>query len=125
MNEVHSEIKSWIDLAKCGARFHEHAARQMLSCIRLKRNLVVNGSLVYVLASCFGRNDWKGAFQFAIDWSDPYSLPTADISRFQPGEHYHVLDTKFDTWIEALNYLEKNGYRRGQSHTVYVPREGD
>ena len=124
-NPLLEEIRSWIGLAKWGGQFHGYAARNLLSCIRLKRNLVDNGALYYVLKSAMARQDWKGCLQFALDWSDPSSLPTADISRFQPGDHYHVLDTKFNTWIEALEYLEKNGYRRGSTHTVYVPREGD
>lgn len=125
MPNILEEVKSWISLAKCGVNFHGYAAREILNCIRLKRELSRNGTLCDILRSAMGRHDWKGVLQFALDWSDPYSLPTASITKFQPGDHYHVLDRKFDTWSEANAYLEKQGYRRGISHTVYVPREGD
>lgn len=119
------EVKSWIGLAMVDPRLHEYAAREILNCIQVRHELVSNGALFWIMVSCLRRCDKKGALQFAIDWSDPYSLPTADITKFQPGDHYHVLDCKFDTWSEAEAYLKKCGYRRGQLHTIYMPREGD
>lgn len=50
---------------------------------------------------------------------------TANISKFNPGEHYHVLDEKFPTYDEAMSHLKRKGYELGQFIEQWWPREGD
>lgn len=50
----------------------------------------------------------------------------ARITRFHPGEHYHILGKKFDTFGEAKEFATRSGHATGAPETVYVyDREGD
>lgn len=43
------------------------------------------------------------------------------VSKFNPGKHFHVLDTKFDTLEEAKAHLQKKGYMYGGLAEHYWP----
>jgi hypothetical protein len=48
------------------------------------------------------------------------------VHKFNPGQHFHVLDTKFDTLDEAIRHLEANGYQYGGLQEKYWPAtDGD
>ena len=49
-----------------------------------------------------------------------------NISKFTPGEHYHVRDRKFDTLGEAQAYIRRQGWEFGQFLEEFVyPTSGD
>ncbi len=41
-------------------------------------------------------------------------VQTANVTKFNPGEHYHVLNEKFDSLARAQAYLRGKGYEFGQ-----------
>lgn len=44
------------------------------------------------------------------------------VHKFVPGDHYHVLDTKFDTLAEAQQYLTDEGWIYNGLKEVHVYR---
>jgi hypothetical protein len=118
------EIKGLIALG-CTPGFAAYASRSILEKINLKRELQTNGALFYMLISTMRRHDRKAAFQFVIDWSNPNGLPMTRVTRFQPGQHYHVLGRKFDKFSEAVEFLEKSGYRFGGTDVTRIELAGE
>lgn len=52
--------------------------------------------------------------------------PFARITKFKPGQHYHVLGEKFDSLGEAEALAVQRGYDTGAPETVYVyDHDGD
>jgi hypothetical protein len=83
----------------------------------------------YIIESCLTRYDEKEAEILIRDWNVPQTpkqRPKEWIHKWQPGDHYHVLDMKFDTEREARDYLDKNGYDCLGVDVRYVyTRQGD
>jgi hypothetical protein len=80
----------------------------------------------WMTISALRRGDEKRAIQNLRDWKILRDRPKTDISKFVPGEHYHVLDKKFDSFGEACQYLEKCGYGFGRLKEVHIyAKEGD
>lgn len=82
---------------------------------------------VYVVESALRRDDTRTAEMHLRDWRDKSRWPTTTVSKFVPGDHYHVLDAKFDRLWEALAYADKRGYRvvLPVKETHVYARDGD
>lgn len=77
----------------------------------------------YILRSAMAREDFEACRIHINDWSQRRSRPSAMVSKFIPGEHYHVLGEKFDTLDEAQQYLRSRGYVYGGLTEKHVYRE--
>lgn len=106
-----------------GSAFRSYSARNILFEIRLKPELKWDVCF-YLLISAMARYDIEACRKFVYDWSGG-AQPTALISRFIPGSHWHVLDTKFSSFDAARRHLEKQGYRYAGTRTVHARKEGD
>ena len=55
--------------------------------------------------------------------TQPAQSPTniLKVSKFNPGKHFHVLDTKFDTMDAAIAHLKQKGYIYGGLEEHYWP----
>lgn len=115
---LHPETDSLIALGLNGRNFAEHAAAKLLSL-----NNCYGEVRRHLLVSCLRRHDKTRAKQFLVDWTKEDLKPKINVSKFIPGEHYHVLNTKFDTLDDAINYLNAKGYQyAGLTEThVYKP----
>src|SRR4051812_30340058 len=69
--------------------------------------------------SAFARQDWECVKKYLTWWGKRQSV---HVSRFTPGEHYHVLGVKFDTLAEAQQHLEREGYNYAGLREVHVYR---
>ena len=77
----------------------------------------------HILRAAMAREDFEACRMHVNDWSALKGRPSKTVSKFLPGDHYHVLDTKFDTLDEAINHLEARGYRYGGLQEKHVYRE--
>ena len=60
------------------------------------------------------------------NWGGERQKKFVDVHRYVPGEHYHCMDTKFDTLGEAKEHIQKNGGVFGKLHYKHVyAKEGD
>lgn len=60
------------------------------------------------------------------DWRGSPSWPHCTVSKFQPGEHFHVLGEKFATFELAAKYARGKGYIVDGLKIVHVyNRSGD
>jgi len=64
-----------------------------------------------LVESALARGDLSQAEMFVRDYKATERLPQVQISRFVPGDHFYVLDTKFATLEEAKQHARANGYR--------------
>ena len=77
-----------------------------------------------MVESALARGDEERALKHLQDM--PSSKPRCRVSKFIPGEHYHVLDRKFDTYTAALGYAEQRGYVVDGLYEQHVyTRDGD
>lgn len=77
-----------------------------------------------MVESALARRDKVAAIQYLIDW-DLVRAKHTRISKFEPGDHYYVLDTKFDTMEEAVEHARQHGFFSTSFHRVPIPRSGD
>lgn len=110
-----------VALGMLGSNFAEHATGKLLAA-----NSCYKEAHYYMLLSAFARKDAKAVRRFLRDWSGRSKQPRIAVSKFIPGDHYHVLDEKFDTLEAATAHLQKHGYVYGGLHEkhVYV-KDGD
>ncbi len=118
------EIREWAALG-CDCRFREYAASNIYWSLRLKPKLANNDVLPFMLMSAMARQDTARVVQYAIDWSQESELPHTPVSRFVPGDHYHVLGVKFNTIDEAFSHAQKHGYRPKWEGYTRVKTDGD
>ncbi len=93
-----------------GGNFAGYAASKLASSCEYYRNWECK---YWILRSCFSRGDIEKARIMVNDWSHKQpktGKPSANVSTFIPGDHYHVLGTKFDTLEQAISHLESKGY---------------
>ena len=125
--EVHVHITDEEDqliaLGCGGGQFPRHAAGKLL------RELGLWSEVRYwMLVSALSRQDAKCAKMYLIDWNtqDKDHRPSAVVSKFIPGEHYHVLGTKFNSLLEAKAHLNRKGYKFGGVEEKFLyTHEGD
>lgn len=60
---------------------------------------------------------------FVNDWSKRSNKPGCGVFKFNPGEHYHCLNEKFDTLDEAIANLKTKGYAYSGLTERHVYRE--
>jgi hypothetical protein len=80
-----------------------------------------------LVESALVRCDTISATQMLIDWQ-LLQAPHTRISKYVPGDHYYVLDTKFDSYAEAADHARRHGFFSTSLHTVNVDgyqRRGD
>lgn len=110
-----------VALGCLGADFADHAARKLLSA-----NDCYGECHYWMLRSAFARQDKEAVRKFLGDWKSRNRKPVAEVFKFVPGEHYHVLSRKFDTLDDAMNHLRDRGYRYGGLFEKHVyAKEGD
>jgi len=63
-----------------------------------------------MVESALARMDYETAEMYLRDWRAGGSKPTTRISKYVPGTHYYVLDTKFETLDSARSYARVHGY---------------
>ena len=115
---ITDDIPGLVALGCNGGAFAHHASSKLLSmrgCWSSVR--------YWMLISAFSRGDQRGVLRFLDDWVKQDRLPKAQVSKFVPGEHYHVLGVKFDTLDEAQRHLRSRGYQYGGLTEKYVYRE--
>lgn len=124
--KLDEERESLLYLGLNGVQFAEYAASKLASSCEYFRDWETK---YWCLRACFSRRDIETARVYVNDWShkQPKRVTRyANVSRFVPGNHYHVLGTKFDTMEEAQEYLESQGYTYGETILKHVyPNQGD
>ncbi len=103
MNE--QVIKELIAVGRLGGPFSSYAASQLL-----REASCYDGTRYWILISNFNRGDTKNIRQYLDDWRKQDHQPKKEIFKFTPGEHYHVMNTKFDSLDNAIDYLRQHGY---------------
>ncbi len=96
------ESESFIALSMNGQNFRGYAVSNLLriwGCYTPMRS--------QLLISCLTRQDKRAARIFLQDWRNEDRMPKIKITKFIPGEHFHVLNTKFDSLGEAQYYAYK------------------
>jgi len=109
------ESESLISLSRLGYDFRQYAVSNLLtihSCYSECR--------YWMLMSALARQDARAARIYLQDWKYQDKLPKAKISKFIPGEHYYVLNNKFNSLEEAKNYLHEQGYIYAGFEEVYT-----
>lgn len=104
----------FLALSQMGGAFLDYATQQLL-------RMYEAGSEVkyFMLRASLARGDTKQALVLLTDWSGR-GLPETDVSKFDPGDHYHTLGRKFDTLQDALHHLEERHYRYGGLRVVRI-----
>ena len=75
------------------------------------------------VASALLRGDEETAQELISEFG---GRPFARITKFKPGQHYHVLGEKFDSLGEAKALAAQRGYDSGAPETIFVyDRDGD
>ena len=64
-----------------------------------------------LVESALARNDVETAEMFVRDYQAKERMPMTQVSKFVPGSHFYVFDTKFDTLEEAQRHAKSRGYR--------------
>lgn len=80
-----------------------------------------------LIESMLVRRDKGKAYQALVDWKLMTSKHTR-ISKYEPGSHFYVLETKFDSYDEAVHHAREHGYTSISMHVVNVNnyiRSGD
>lgn len=78
----------------------------------------------WMIYSAVSRGDYRAAREYLADAQG--ARPEARVYRWVPGDHYHALDGRFDTYDEARRHLESKGYRcLGLEERHVYPRGGD
>lgn len=74
----------------------------------------------YILHSYPAQSSRKLYNQLLIDWGIIH--PIEQIQKFIPGEHYHALGCRFDSFHAAKAHLEKYGYTYGglKIHRIFA-----
>lgn len=115
------ESESLLALGMMAGNFRSYAVGSLLShhgCWTEIRS--------WMLHSALARQDKRTARIYLQDWKAQDRRPKVKVSKFIPGEHYHVLDTKFDSLSEAQQYLFGRGYTYGGLNEVHVyAKDGD
>ncbi len=115
------ESEGLIALGFLGSPFNSYAAGRLLS-----RNSCWSECRYWMLVSALNRHDRVTARIYLHDWPAQDRKPKAKVSKFVPGDHWHVLGTKFDTLQEAIGYLQSRGYVYAGFSETYLPKvEGD
>lgn len=110
-----------------GGRFAQAAASELLRDCKVGYDKKLSWEVAYhMIRSAIAREDKDAVRVYVNDWTNWDGRKTALVSKFMPGEHYHVLDTKFNTLDEARRHLSREGYDYAGLKEVYVPKtEGD
>lgn len=115
--------KGYLALAMNGGQLLHHAAYQLLREGRPS----YSETRYWMLVSTLNRQDRKTAALYLDDWTEQdrrgNRKRTARVSKFTPGDHYHVLGEKFGTLDEAISHARSNGYEYGGLDEQYVYRE--
>lgn len=118
---ITDDIRGLIALGCNGGAFAGHAASKLLSIRKC-----YTSTRYYMLISALNRGDNRCAAMYLDDWVKQDHMPKATVSKFVPGDHYHVFGTKFDTLEEAQRHLWTKGYTFGGLVEKHVyNRDGD
>lgn len=115
MKPLEDDAEGLIALGLLGGRFAQYAASHLLSGHWAEVRY-------WMLVSCFARQDAKTVRIYLTDWKVQDRRPKAKVSKFVPGQHYHVLNVKFDTLDEAMEHLRRKGYEYGGLSETHVYR---
>lgn len=116
--------ESMIALARNGYQFAEYAAFQLLR--ETSRSDVDWEVRYWMIRSALGRQDARTVRIYVNDWKHARHRPSAPVSKWIPGDHYYVLNEKFDTLDEARDHLCNRGYRyEGLIEKHVYTRDGD
>lgn len=115
------ESEEFLAVGMLGGAFLHHAVKNLLVIHHCWDDV-----RYWMLYSALARQDKRGARIYLQDWKAEDHKPKAHVSKFIPGEHFHVLDKKFSSLSIAQDYLSKRGYRYGGLHETYIdPKIGD
>ena len=103
-----NEVRELVAVAQHGYQFREYAASQLISLAGCWGNCRYE-ILLSVMARGF--HEWPNVFQLLADWKAQDRMPSREVSKFIPGDHYHVADRKFDTLEAAQEYIRSRGWR--------------
>lgn len=82
--------------------------------------------MYWSIVSALARYDFDCVRRYVLDWaSSPVEPPVWDVSKFIPGDHYHVNGAKFDTLDEAKDYIGRQGAAFGQFRERFVYKDGN
>lgn len=119
--EAVENIKGLIALSRT-AGFCEYAAGQILTISGVKWSETYFWMIVAKLKR---HASYHEVLQVLADWRGERHEKYASISKFIPGEHYHVLDAKFSTLAKARAHAIREGYLPGPLIEKRVYLEGD
>lgn len=101
-----------ISLGFNGRNFAEYAARNLLHGVSTGQLWDIHWAC---LLSAFARED-ADAIRVRINdlkyWK-PNQKPTARVTKFVPGQHFHALNEKFLKLDDAIAHVRNNGYEYG------------
>lgn len=117
--KLNEEQESLLHLAMSGGRFVSYAATQ------LTHDIPYEECRFDILRSCLARHDIEQARVFINDWTSSKYKTKVNVSKFVPGDHYHVLGTKFDTLEQAIAHIRSQGHEYGRLIEKFVYRDGE
>lgn len=118
MNPSNFDNEDYEDYEDDNGHDYQSGFRWVLKAV--EKNVILRRSTGYltevqsaIIDSCLARGDREKAEQLIQDWNNERDgkRPTADISKWLPGDHYYALDKKFRTLGDAESYLQSRGYR--------------
>ena len=87
--------------------------------IHSEENLGALSQIQYeMVVSALLRGDEETAQEYFADFKGEIRFAT--VSKFIPGEHYHVLGSKFDEYGDAVKYANERGFRVDGLKEVFV-----
>lgn len=110
------ETQSLIALSRNGYAFRLYAASALLSLFGCYTECHY-----WMIVSALTRQDGRAVVIFLQDWSK--KRLTKIVTKFVPGAHYHVDDTKYDSLIEAKDHIKQSGYDYGGLIETHVYSE--
>lgn len=131
LSQVHMARVLYGDHPNLRAYMVNDGLQRLLDCCdRDTRNYPAREVRYWMLMAHVNTQDKTGLRKLLNYWWDwdrtPAARPKlADITKFNPGQHYSVLGEKFYTYDDALRYLKSEGYELGEFKQHYWPREGD
>jgi hypothetical protein len=88
-----------------------------LAMTMISRQHGLNGIQYHSVFAAHARGDWVAVRRYLADWSN---AQVVRVTKFHPGDHYHVLGIKFDTLDLARRHLEFEGCLFGGLDETFV-----
>lgn len=120
------ELEAIIGRRLSGAPFKPQSiADDLLRVVRLTTKYS-REMMYWCIVSALTRYDFDCVRRYVRDWAaSPVEPDVWDVSKWIPGDHYHVQGERFDTLGEAQEYIRRSGAVFGRLRERFVYKDGN